>query len=163
MLASLMLLTALAGATEVAHEKRVGIGAHVGYPTAFTMKFYISQKGGFTFHVGVVPGYWYGAGRYFLHLHSRLQYQHEIVEFADWEFARFDMYFSVDAALNVVPDDPVVLRPGVGAGVGVELQFHEVPASVYVETIPMVFPIDFGNTPYFPVTVYGGAGGRWYF
>ena len=143
MITALAVLSLLgtAHATEVANDKKVGIGAMIGIPAvAFTPKFYFSDTVGLALHAGI---YWWGA-------HFRAQLEFEIAELADWDFARFAMYIDAGTGTDVnfwgpwVSDSAVVyVRPEVHSGVGVELQFHDQPASVFIETNLAIYPLSF--------------------
>ena len=155
---AMMLFAGAAEASEVATSKMFGIGVASG-PNAidFTLKYWFNEKMG-------ISGY---AGTSIVYHAVRVNFESEIVKFAEWSFAGFDMYW--DAGVDVgywFYGAPVV---GVGGGVGVELKFNSVPAHVFADVGLQVNPIN-------PCGGYGGyynglcyvsprvaAGGRWYF
>lgn len=147
-------------ATEVGTDKKVGLGVMLGFPSSLTMKAYLHPKVALSLHLG---GYWFG-------LHGRTQLEFEIAELQDWKFARFDLYGIVGGGTDLVLYGPAsrgsvaTARPEAHAGAGVELQFHDQPAAVYMEVMPVFWFMSFSPAwPGWPVGVYAGTGGRWYF
>ncbi|MFZ5478654.1 MAG: hypothetical protein ACOZNI_17920 [Myxococcota bacterium] len=155
MLTALVLASSLANATDVARTRKFGIGASTGVAyLAFTGKYYFDPKGGIAFWAGTSG----------IHHQARVNYEREFVEFADWDFARFDMYWDVGADFGVWYLGTAEV--GAGGGVGVELQFHEVPVQVWVDAGAGVYPSCYGYGVYVGgcfLQGRGSAGGRWYF
>lgn len=153
-------LSAVVHASDIGESKKFGIGVASG-PMAIsaTGKFYLNQKSGISAYLGT-SGTYHGL---------RANFESEFVEFAEWSFARLDMYW--DAGLDAGLFSwwgYTGAQLGVGGGVGVELQFSKVPAHVFVDVGLGVYPLNFCNT----YTAYSGlcliqprgaAGGRWYF
>lgn len=152
----LMMAAPEAQAEEVNAAGNFGIGVQAGSPLTFTGKYYMSEGTGVGFHVGGFIGY----------AHARVQFEKEFVEFADWDFARFPMYWCIGGNF----DGYFASRwfwPGVQGGVGVELQFHDFPLQVFVETTPAIkIPMGAFDSGYIWgawLDWYGGAGVRYYF
>ncbi len=157
MLASLLLLTTLstAQATEVGNGKNFGIGAGVGLPFTFTGKAWFSDQHALAFHVGM---------RFNAYLGGRVQYEGRVVEFADWPFADFGLYWDAGVFTRswIFWAGSNNLQLGPTGGVGVELRFKDVPAAVYVESdLQMNVMGHDGDLGW--MSFEGGAGGRWYF
>lgn len=155
-----LLVSSLAHATDVATSKRIGIGAATGpaYLTA-TGKYYLNDKMGISAYLGT---------SFVFHM-LRANFEMEFVELADWDFARFDMYWDAGLDLGLHTYYGYVGgQLGIGGGVGVELQFHELPASVFVDGGLAVNPLNFCSVYQAPgafclISPRAAAGGRWYF
>ena len=164
MLASLVLLSSLAVAaprTEVGAGKNFGIGVEVGTYYSFTGKYFFSDNSGVAFSVGGNP-----AG--FGHTDGRVQYEGRVVEFADWAFADFGLYWNVGIASRIWLDSSIAssVQLGPTAGAGVELRFKDVPAAVYAETDLRVWLLGPTTGEYEGINQFGLSplvGGRWYF
>jgi hypothetical protein len=164
LLTALLLASNFAHATEVARGKQFGIGPSATGDTiiSVTGKYWFNEKMGLSFHAGT-SGAYHGA---------RGSIEGEFVEFGDWPFARFAMYWAagIDAGVNTA----FTLAPevGVGGGVGVTLQFHDVPAEVFVDAGLSVYPLNYCTINacgfgygfgYGLVQLRPAVGGRWYF
>lgn len=153
-------LSTLVQASEIGTTKKFGIGVASG-PMAIsaTGKYYFNDRAGLSFYAGT-SGLYHGA---------RVNFESEIVEFADWDWATFGMYWDAGVDLGLYSWWGYAgANVGVGGGVGVELQFAEVPAQVFVDAGLGVYPVNFCNvyTSYAGfclVSPRGAAGGRWYF
>lgn len=153
----LMLLTALAtapamaGKTEVGTNKKVGIGATVGSPHAFTAKWYLNPNAGIALFVGVRP-LWGGA--------VRVSYQQDFWNIGNWSWGKLDMGWQAGVIAWGGLGNP--LLPGAGGGVGAHLRFKSVPAEVFVDHAAYVYPTGFWSDAR-GVGYVGSLGGRWYF
>ena len=144
-----------AHATEVGNGKDFGIGVALGVGAAFTGKWWFGPHNGFAFHVGSGYGNWVG---------GQVQWEGDIVQFVDWPFANFNMYW--DAGITSYMwtwSHNEGLTVGGTGGIGVDLRFHKVPAAVFLETDAHVMPIALGDAEPVWFDVYGVTGGRWYF
>jgi hypothetical protein len=159
----LLLMLELANATEVGKGKVFGIGATTGYPAiAVTGKYYLNQKTGIAAFLGTTVFY-----------HQlQVEYQSEFLEIHDWDFARFPIYWfagldlGLTSLVNGSLDFTLYPKIGVIGGVGVALQFHDVPAEVFVESGLGIYPLNGCDGFYYAAClpgVMGHAGGRWYF
>lgn len=166
MLTALVLASSFANATEVATAKKLGIGVASGpFYISATGKYYLSKKSGISAYLGTSFASYNGL---------RVNFESEFVEFADWDFGRLDMYW--DAGLDVgVWMSPfayadgshdVAGQLGIGGGVGVELQFHKYPASVFVDVglgVNALNTCAYSASTFCLISPRGAAGGRWYF
>ena len=164
MIASLVLLSSLAVAgprTEVGAEKNFGIGVEVGMYYSFTGKYFFGDNSGVAFAVGGNPtGFGYTEGR--------VQYEGRVVEFADWAFADFGLYWNAGIASRIWLDSSISssVQLGPTGGVGAELRFKEVPAAVYAETDMRLWLLGPKTGDYDGINQFGLSplvGGRWYF
>jgi hypothetical protein len=155
-----LLVSTLAQASDVGTSKRIGVGVATG-PGILdaTGKYYLNDKMGISAYLGTSFSY---------HM-LRGNFEMEFVELADWDFARMDMYWDagIDLGLHTAYGF-VDGQFGLGGGVGVELQFHEVPAHVFVDVGLGVNPLNFCDIYEAPggfclIAPRGAAGGRWYF
>jgi hypothetical protein len=153
-------LVATANASDVATEKKFGIGVASG-PMAISVtgKYYFSDKAGVSAYLGTSG----------LYTGLRANFEDEFVTFHEWDFGRLDMYWDAGLDVGLLSYYGVGgFELGVGGGVGVELQFEKVPASVFVDAGLGIWPLN-GATYVdgFPgfglVSPRGAAGGRWYF
>lgn len=169
MLASLVLLSSLAIAgprTEVGDTKNFGAGVQVGWPMTGTVKYFMGDNKGISAHLG---GWFLGVG----YVEMRGQYEHRVLEFADWKFADLGGYWDAGpcARLLLIPEaiysyDGGTFQIGVSAGVGAEMRFKDVPAAVFVETDFRIYFLGPSNSELPGFTNWGlptAAGGRWYF
>lgn len=157
----LSLMTALvvgqAHAYDVGTSKKFGIGANVGAPVEFTLKYWMDEKSGISGAVGTWGFAWFEV---------RGQYERDITSFHEWPWGELGMYW--DAGLQISAYPAIVYGWGgfgVGpyGGVAARLRFNKVPAEVYAG--PDV-GVQFNKIgPYTgPGFIYHGtAGGRWYF
>lgn len=158
-----LLLSSWAHATEVAIDKKFGIGVSTGYPYLnVTGKYYFNDKAGIAGYLGTTGSY----------QSLRAAYQSEIAEMANWDWARFPIYWQagVEVGLWTPGYGYAGGQLGVFGGIGVALQFHEVPAEVFGEVSLGVTPLNQychdADIVADGVCWLGGgitAGGRWYF
>jgi hypothetical protein len=158
-----LLLSSFAHATEVGMDKQLGLGVATGYPYLnVTGKYYLTDKAG-------IAGY---LGSAFSYQSLRAAWQSEITELANWDFARFPMYWQAGADIGLWTPGYGYTggRVGLYGGLGVALQFHEVPAEVFGEIAIGVYPVNGychdANVVADGVCWMGAngtAGGRWYF
>lgn len=163
MLYALLLSSSFAHATEVAIDKKFGLGVATGVPYLnVTMKYYLNDKSG-------IAAY---AGSSILYHDLRAAWQSEFVEAANWSWARLPIYWQagIDVGLWTASYGYASGRLGVFGGAGGALQFHNVPAEVFVEASIGVFPVNGYCTDSNVVAdavcwVQPGTtvGGRWYF
>ncbi|MES2641586.1 MAG: hypothetical protein V4850_18995 [Myxococcota bacterium] len=153
-------LSSVVEASDVATTKKFGIGVASGpFAISATGKFYLSEKSGIAAYLGS-SGIYHGA---------RVNFESEFVEFGDWDFGRLDMYW--DAGVDVglwTYFGYTGAQIGVGGGVGIELQFNKVPASVFVDVGLGVYPLNLCSgygayAGFCLISPRGAAGGRWYF
>ncbi len=157
LLASL-LLAGSAAASEVATEKRLGVGVASGpFAISATGKYYLSDKSGISAYLGT-SGVYHGL---------RANFESEFLEIQEWDFARLDLYWDAGIDFGVWTWFGSAAHFGIGGGVGIELQFNDVPASVFVDAGLGVYPVCSGaGAGYTGACLVGGrgaAGGRWYF
>lgn len=157
MLASLLLATQLAQASDIGKTKTFGIGVAIGYPMSVTGKFWLDDKGGIAVF----------AGTGFTYFNFRGQYERDFIEFHDWDWAQFGMYWDIGAELNVYPTSFLYrtggIGPGVYGGVGAWLRFHNVPAEVFVEVDAGAQYVTYSSIVPIAPLYHTIAGGRWYF
>jgi hypothetical protein len=146
---------ALALASDVGEVAPLGVGLQLGYPTDISVKYFVNDKAGPSFHLGTSL-VWLG-------FHSRLQWEGQFAKLADGSAASFDLYAVGGLTLNVLFGDDTKVRPGVLGGIGGELRVHGFPLAAYAEVTPVLFPFDLVKPELPPVTVYGGVGVRWHF
>jgi hypothetical protein len=152
---------AFAQASDVGTVKKLGLGVATGpFFASVTGKYYLSDKVGISAYLGT-NGFYHGI---------RANFEMEFVEFHEWDFGRLDMYW--DAGVDAGLYTSVFYTSlgyggelGVGGGVGVELQFSNVPASVFVDAGLGIHPIcgSLSLSGFCLVQGRGAAGGRWYF
>jgi hypothetical protein len=163
MLTALALVTALttnANASDVATTKKLGVGVATGpFAISATGKYYLSDKVGISAYLGT-SGVYHGL---------RANFEMEFWPIHDWNFGRLDMYWDagVDAGLWTY-FGYTGAQVGLGGGVGAELQFEKVPASVFVDVGLGVYPLNLCSgygayAGFCLVSPRGAAGGRWYF
>ncbi|MDP2317432.1 MAG: hypothetical protein Q8P41_31395 [Pseudomonadota bacterium] len=152
-------LTSLAQASDVATTKKFGIGVASG-PTgiAATGKFYLTDKAGISGYIGT-SGWYHG---------FRANFEMEFYEIESWDFGRLDLYWDVGVDLGLWTWGVSTGLVGVGGGVGIELQFEKVPASVFVDAGLGIYPVNAYDTigpkaGFGLIAPRGAAGGRWYF
>lgn len=150
MLTALLLATALtsADATEVGRDKTLGLGLTVGFPTALTGKYWLNEKVGVTGYLG---SFWGQS------IALRVQGDFEVAELADVGWSRIALYGVAGGQLYTARD---VLGLGGVVGVGGVMQFHNVPAEVFVEPAVFIGTVTDSGLAFQPA---GVAGGRWYF
>ena len=156
-------LTDAAHATEVGTYKKLGLGVATGLPyVSLTGKIYLTDEAGFAGYVGTE----------FEAHYVRVAYQREFKELQNWDWSRLDMYWQLglDAGIQTQNFGYVggYLMPY--GGLGAELQFHEVPAQVFLElglgpSVLNTYCHAAGkvNDGLCWVDVNGAFGGRWYF
>lgn len=153
-------LTAAVHATEIGTSKKFGIGLASGSQAgALTGKFYVSEPAGFAVYVGTSG--WYNG--------LRINYEREFYPVDSWGWAQLDLYWlvGVDVGLwTYYGKNPMVF--GAGGGVGADMQFHDVPLSVFLDIGVGLYPInaydELDRFAGFGVFAPRGAfGGRWYF
>lgn len=146
---------------EVGAVRRLGVGAAVGFPPSASLKYFFDRKQGLALHLGPTLA---TTG-----LHTRLQFEHKATDLHDWDLGDLDLTWNVGVVLNFVfgqAVEGVPVRPGIHAGVGVELRFVPVPAALFAEVSPTLYPLDLVpslRTRFLPAGVIVAAGGRWYF
>lgn len=163
MLLALLLATSPAGATDVGINNKFGIGVSTGYPYLnVTGKYYLKDSAGIAVYLGSA----------FSYQDLRGAWQSEITELANWDFARFPLYWQAgaDLGLSTPGYGYVGARLGVFGGAGVALQFHEVPIEVFGELAAGVYPVnaychsaDVVSDGVCWIGITSTAGGRWYF
>ena len=162
-LAACWLLALPAQATEVdiGSKRRFGLGIAAGFPSSASAKILFDRKNGLALHVGptlVTSG-----------LHLRLQFEQHAMELKRWGFGELWFTWNVGFVVNLVFGEQVArqsVRPGVSAGVGVDLRLVPVPVSVFGEVSPAIYPLDINPpepTPYLPAGVTVVVGARFYF
>jgi len=163
MLALLLLVLSPAHATDVATSKKLGLGVATGYPYLnITAKYYLDDKGGIALYLGT-------AGTF---QNLRGAYQRELAELGNWSWARLPLYWQAGADLGLWTTGYGYAAPRIGVfgGAGASLQFHKVPAEVFVEAGIGVLPLN-GYCHDANLVADGAcwigvsseAGGRWYF
>lgn len=153
-------LTALAHATEIGTTKKFGLGlasgSHFG---ALTGKYYLNENVGVVVYVGN-SGWYTGV---------RANYEREFHALDSWGWAQLDLYWLVGADVGLwtyYGRYPAVI--GAGGGVGADMQFHDVPLSVFLDVGLGLYPINaYDELDRFAgfglVAPRGSLGGRWYF
>lgn len=161
---SLLLLSGLALATEVGKTELFGIGASTGWPGAISVtgKYYFNQKIGLAAFLGtsvVVSG-------------LQAQVEGEFYEIKDWSWARLPLLWFAGVDLGITSyhngrlDDGIYPHIGAYGGVGAALQFHSVPAEVFVQAGIALYPVNGCSGFAYGLCLANGvgrAGGRWYF
>lgn len=155
-----LVLSSFAYATDVGVIKKFGIGIATGpMGISATGKYYLNQKMGISAYIGSSVQY----------QGLRANFEMEFLEPADWDFARLGLYWDAGVDLGIWTwyglNAGIV---GVGGGVGAELQFHEVPASVFVDVGIGLYPVNAYDelkeiAGFGLIAPRGAAGGRWYF
>jgi hypothetical protein len=152
MLASLLLVSTLAHASEVGTTKKFGAGATTGWPfIQGTVKYYLDEKSGIAGFVGI--GSWAG-------LDLRVQYEREITDFHEWDFGRLGMNWLAGGYLESVWYYGG-FAPGAYGGANAYLKFNDVPAEVFSGPSLGVGYFTYAGAPY--LMVFWDLGGRWYF
>ncbi len=150
---SLMTHDAHAAKTEVGHEKTIGVGVNLGYPNAFSGKFWFNPDAGISLTAGAYPG---RLGTALV----RVAYEQVFYTIGDWDWGKLDLYWNAGVASNITIVG-AVLQPGAGGGVSVMIRFKDAPAEVFVNNAIYLYPALFGAS--FDYGYVGGFGGRWYF
>ena len=109
-----MIWVALALASDVGEVAPLGVGLQLGYPTDISVKYFVNDKAGPSFHLGTSL-VWLG-------FHSRLQWEGQFANLADGSAASFDLYAVGGLTLNVLFGDDTKVRPGVLGGIGGDQQ-----------------------------------------
>lgn len=163
MLPLLLALVAGAQATdvEVGRARRFGVGIAAGYPPSATIKAFVDPRNAVAFHLGTTLG---TSG-----LHLRLQFEQTAKELRRWDFGELGLLWSAGVVADFIfgqQSASAAVRPGLTAGVGVELRLAPVPVAVFGEAAPILYPFDLASqeeTPFFPLGFTLVVGGRWYF
>lgn len=151
--------SARAAEVEIGTLRRFGVGVAAGYPPTATAKYYFDKKNGFSAHIGPTLG---TSG-----LHLRIQFEQKAADLAQWDFGELSFTWHIGVVSNfifgqAVSDTPV--RPGINAGVGVELRVNFAPVAFFGELSPVIYPLDLlPGASFLPVGVIFAVGGRWYF
>lgn len=157
----LSLMTALvvgqAHAYDVGTSKKFGIGANVGAPVEFTLKYWFDEKSGVSAAAGTYGFAWFDL---------RGQYERDITSFHEWPWGELGMYWDAGLQISGYPATFYgVSGVGVGpyGGVAARLRFNDVPAEVYAGP-DIGFQFDkYGALSGVSPIYHGTVGGRWYF
>lgn len=151
-------LTAHAGELEVGVTRKLGLGVAAGFPPSGTLKLHVDRRYGLALHVGptlATNG-----------IHTRLQFEHWIVDLRSWSFGVLGLTWHAGVLVNLVFGQAVEtqpVRPGVVVGAGVELRLVPAPVGVFAEVGPTLFPIDLlPGARFVPLGVDVVVGARWY-
>ncbi len=153
-----VLFASLAHATEVGTERKVGVGGEVGNGIlGLTGKYWFSPT------VGVSAG----LGNFGTLQQLRLDFEMDIFTVRDEGFGRFDLFWlaGIDTGVYVLPG-LASARFGFGAGVGLDLKFHDAPVDAFVHAGLGVFPVEYCKTTTSLTCLLaprGGVGARYYF
>lgn len=163
LIASCVLLGGVAEATEVGLSKPVGVGLATGYPGAISVtgSYWLSDRGRISGYLGSI-GFMYGL---------RALYEHNFYPITDegpgvlWVYWFAGLDLSLSRYANKTMDDNWHGRVGLLGGAGVELQFHNAPAEVFLEVGPALYPVNgctylYGNCF---TSAWSQLGARWYF
>ncbi len=152
---------AAASDTEVGFERRFSLGIAAGFPSSATLKVQASPRHGVALHIGPTLA---TSG-----LHLRLQYDQASARLKTWSFGELWIGWQVGIIVNFVFGEAVgrtAVRPGLTAGVGLDIRLVPAPVSVFVEAGPMLFPFDIAPaqpTTFQPAGLVLCIGGRWWF
>lgn len=143
---------------EVAKVRPVGIGAAVGFPPSVTAKFFVDEFNGVSIHVGptlITTG-----------LHTRVQFEQTALRLVTWDVGDLWLSWHAGLVLNTIFGQAVSarpVRPGIHAGVGVELRLLPVPVAAFAEASPVLYPLDFlPGATFLPAGLTVAVGARWY-
>lgn len=153
--------TAWASDTEIGFERRFGVGIAAGFPSSATLKIQATPRHGVSLHAGPTLA---TSG-----LHLRLQYDQASARLRTWAFGELWIGWQLGIVVNFVFGEAVgrtTVRPGLTAGVGVEVRLVPAPASLFLEAGPVLFPFDLASSepsPFQPAGLVLCVGGRWWF
>lgn len=143
----------------IGRTRRFGLGVAAGFPPSVSFKYLFDRRSGVSVHLGptfVASG-----------LHTRVQFEQRARTLKDWDFGDLSLTWHAGLVFNLVFGEAVEsapVRPGVAAGVGVQLRLVPAPITAFAEVSPVLFPLDLlPGAKFFPVGVQLAAGARWWF
>lgn len=145
----ILILVALCLASNAFPQKGdFGMGLILGNPTAFSIKWWTSDRSA----IDASLGYHYGNMNH-LHLNTDLLLHL-------WTFEKeqdlIKIYFGPGAGLGFISDLSITVRAPVGAG----LYLHNLPLELFAELVPLLQIIGPGENRFL---MDGYIGARWYF
>lgn len=133
-LALALLIDPAAAATEVGTARKFGLGAATG-------NGYLSAAGKYWFKPNLGVSFYLGNGG--LLQQVRGNFEMDLFTVRDTEFGKFDLYWlaGLDAGMWLYPGF-VSGKLGFGAGLGVDLKFHDWPLDAFVDVGLGGYPFD---------------------
>lgn len=129
-----LLLSSTVFATEIGTSKKFGIGIASGaHYFSITGKYYLDEKSGISCYIG----------NSWLYQGLRANYEREFYPVGNWGWANLDLYWAAGLDLGLwtyYGNYPAVF--GVGGGIGADLQFEDIPLSIFGDVGVGLYPVN---------------------